>query len=71
MAKPAIGDWIQDRLAEARGVLADCTRYPDTLVILAARVVVGHTDDAIDLLGLLDHRSRHQTPDADTLHFGI
>ena len=35
------GDWMHDRLTEARGVLADTTQHPDSLVILAARVVVG------------------------------
>lgn len=56
------GDWMHDRLTEARGVLADTTQHPDSLVILAARVVVGQTDDArecgdaIDLLRLLDRR---------------
>ena len=55
-------DWILDRLTEARGVLADTTRHPDSLVILAARIVAGQTDDAgecaeaIDLLRLLDKR---------------
>ena len=59
------GDWMQDRLTEARGVLADPTRHPNTLVILAARVVVGQTDsvsecaDAIDLLCQLDRRPLH------------
>ena len=55
-------DWMLDRLTEARGVLADTTQHPDSLVILAARVVVGQTDDArecgdaIELLRLLDRR---------------
>ena len=59
------GDWMHDRLTEARGVLADTTRHPDSLVILAARVVVGQTDDArecgdaIELLRLLDRRPLH------------
>ena len=59
------GDWMHDRLTEARGVLADTTQHPDSLVILAARVVVGQTDDArecgdaIDLLRLLDRRPLH------------
>ena len=59
------GDWMHDRLTEARGVLADTTRHPDSLVILAARVVVGQTDDArecgdaIDLLRSLDRRPLH------------
>ena len=57
--------WMHDRLTEARGVLADTTQHPDSLVILAARVVVGQTDDtvergdAIDLLRLLDRRPLH------------
>ena len=56
----ATGDWMHDRLTEARGVLADTTQHPESLVILAARVVVGQTDDArecgdaIELLRLLD-----------------
>lgn len=59
---PTTGDWMLDRLTEARGVLADTTQHPDSLVILAARVVVGQTDDArecgdaIELLRLLDRR---------------
>ena len=53
---------MHDRLTEARGILADTTQRPESLVILAARVVVGQTDDArecgdaIDLLRLLDPR---------------
>jgi hypothetical protein len=62
---PTTGDWMSDRLTEARGVLADATQHPDSLVILAARVVVGQTGDAgecadaIDLLRLLDRRPFH------------
>jgi hypothetical protein len=62
---PIAGDWMLDRLTEARGVLADTTQHPDSLVILAARVVVGQTGDAgecadaIDLLRLLDRRPLH------------
>ena len=58
-------DWMHDRLSEARGVLADTSQHPESLVILAARVVVGHTDDArecgdaIDLLRTLDRRPLH------------
>lgn len=60
-----IGDWMQDRLTEARGVLAHTTQHPDSLVILAARVIVGQTGDvrecadAVDLLRLLDRRPLH------------
>jgi hypothetical protein len=59
------GDWVHDRLTEARGVLAENDRHPNSLVILAARVVAGHTDDArecsdaLDLLQRLDRRPLH------------
>jgi hypothetical protein len=59
------GDWMHDRLTEARGVLADTTQHPDSLVILAARVVVGQSDDArecgdaLEVLRLLDRRPLH------------
>ena len=59
------GDWMHDRLTEARGVLADTTQHPESLVNLAARVVIGQTDDArecsdaIELLRLLDRRPLH------------
>ena len=58
-------NWMQDRLTEARGVLADTIQHPNTLVILAARVVAGQTNsasecaDAIDLLCQLDRRPLH------------
>ena len=63
-------NWIQDRLTEARGVLADTTQHPNTLVILAARVVAGQTNsarecaDAIDLLYQLDRRPLHAVASA-------
>ena len=56
---------MQDRLIEARGILADVPQHPETLVIIAARVVVGQTDnagecaDAIELLRQLDRRPLH------------
>ena len=55
-------DWMQERLTEARGILINAPLHPDSLVILAARVVAGKADsasesaDAIDLLRLLDRR---------------
>ena len=58
-------DWLQDRMTEARGVLADTSQHPDSLVILAARVIAGQTDDtlecadAVDLLCQLDCRPLH------------
>ena len=59
------GDWMLDRLTEARGVLADTTQHPNTLVVLAARVIAGQTDSAsecayaIDVLCQLDRRPLH------------
>ncbi len=58
-------DWIHDRLTEARGILAENDRHPNSLVILAARVVAGHTDDvrecsdALGVLQRLDRRPLH------------
>lgn len=37
-----------DRLAEARGILADAAHHRDRLVILACRVVARLTDDAAE-----------------------
>ena len=56
---------MHDRLTEARGVLADTTQHPDSLIILAARVVVGQSNDAVEcgdaleVLRLLDRRPLH------------
>ena len=67
IAKQPTGDWLQDRLSEARGVLADTPQHPESLVILAARVVVAQTDnageraDAVDLLRMLQRRPAHAT----------
>ncbi|MFT4959507.1 MAG: hypothetical protein ACI92Z_000582 [Paracoccaceae bacterium] len=41
-------DWQQDRLNEARAVLADIAHYPDTLVVLACRVICTHGSDPIE-----------------------
>ena len=65
VAATSTGDWMLDRLTEARSILADTTQHPDSLVILASRVVAGQTDsasecsDAVDLLRLLDRRPLH------------
>ena len=62
---PGTCDWMQDRLTEARGILVDAPQHPESLVILAARVVAGQTDsarecaDAVDLLCHLDRRPLH------------
>lgn len=66
-AAPATGfdQWRRDRLTEARGILADATRHPSSLVIIAARVVIGLTGDsaecaeAIDMLRAHDPRPLH------------
>ncbi len=62
---PGTSNWMQDRLSEARGILIYAPRHPDSLVILAARVVAGQTDsasecaDAVDLWRQLDRRPLH------------
>ena len=59
------GDWMQDRLTEARGILADVPQHPETLVILACRVVAAQANDAsecadaVELLRFLDRRPLH------------
>jgi hypothetical protein len=48
--------WRQERLTEARGVLADIGHHPDTLVILACRVVCECSSDPVeraDALGVM------------------
>ena len=65
VAATSTSDWMLERLTEARGVLAQTTQHPDSLVILAARVIAGQTDsasecaDAVDLLCQLDRRPLH------------
>ena len=65
IAAPDHIDWMQDRLIEARRILVDAPRHPDSLVILAARLVAGQTDspiectEAIDLWRRLDRRPLH------------
>jgi hypothetical protein len=48
--------WHADRLAEARGIVADVAHHPDTLVLLACRVICTHTLDPLErteALGLM------------------
>ena len=65
----SVDQWRRDRLIEARGILADATRHPSSLVIIAARVVVGLTGDsaecaeAIDMLRARDPRPLHAVAD--------
>ena len=53
---------MADRLTEARCILADAPQHQDSLVILAARVIAGQSDDAsecadaVDVLCQLDRR---------------
>jgi hypothetical protein len=55
-------DWMRERLTEARAILVEAPLHPDSLVILAARVVAGQTEsasecaDAVDLWRQLDRR---------------
>ena len=64
-ATSATSDWMLDRLTEARSILADVSRHPETLVILACRVVAGQQNDAsecadaVELLRFLDRRPLH------------
>ena len=40
--------WQQGRLIEARGILADIAHHPDTLVVLACRVICTHGSDPVE-----------------------
>ena len=44
----ARSEWRENRLREARGVLADLANYPVSLVLLASRVVEAHTEDRVE-----------------------
>jgi len=49
-------EWHEDRLTEARGIIADVAHHPDTLVLLACRVICTHTLDPlerVEALGLM------------------
>ncbi|OUS07871.1 hypothetical protein A9Q96_04910 [Rhodobacterales bacterium 52_120_T64] len=49
-------EWHEDRLAEARGIVADVAHHPDTLVLLACRVICAHSLDPlerVEALGLM------------------
>jgi hypothetical protein len=57
--------WHQERLTEARGIVADIGHHPDTLVLLACRAICTHSTeaseraDALGLIGLLEARTPH------------
>ncbi len=56
---PCPADWPAQRLAEARGIVADFVHHPDSLIVLACRAIAAHSADpqerreALALAGLL------------------
>ena len=36
-------DWPAQRLAEARGIVADFVHHPDSLIVLACRAIAAHS----------------------------
>jgi hypothetical protein len=62
--------WPAGRLREARAILADVTHHPDTLVSLAARVIVRHSRDEAEcrdaqaLRRLFEAKPQSSTPAA-------
>ena len=42
-------DWREERLREARCVLADIAHHPASLVLLACRVIAAHSRDRIEI----------------------
>ena len=46
IAAPGTGDWMHDRLTEARVVLADVAHHQDGLIRLACRVIARHGETA-------------------------
>ena len=65
-------EWHKDRLAEARGIVADVAHHPDTLVLLACRVICTHTLDPlerVEALGLMQLLAT-STPNASPSRVG-
>ncbi len=58
-AAPCPADWPAQRLAEARGIVADFVHHPDSLIVLACRAIAAHSleeqerREALALAGLL------------------
>lgn len=56
---PCPADWPAQRLAEARGIVADFVHHPDSLIVLACRAIAAHSPEeqerreALALAGLL------------------
>ena len=48
---PAQREWRDDRLREARGILADVAHHPESLVLLACGVIEVHSDDRVERIG--------------------
>jgi hypothetical protein len=40
--------WHQERLTEARVIVADIAHHPDTLVVLACRAICAHSSDTLE-----------------------
>lgn len=66
LTSPTISDddlreWQDERLAEARGILADAPHHPNARVILAARIIAGlagDPDERAEAQGLLEVMDR-------------
>lgn len=58
--------WQQDRLVEARGVLADVAHHPETLVVLACRVICTHGSDTAELADALGVMRLLNAPSPET-----
>ena len=73
----SVDQWRRDRLTEARSILADATRHPSSLVMIAARVVIGLTGDsaecaeAVDILRARDPRAPHAIAKAAAENGGV
>lgn len=48
VSQPRKSDWPQDRLAEARAVIADVAHHSDHLIRLACRVLAARGDSAAE-----------------------
>ena len=72
MTQPHSQEWHEDRLIEARGIVADVAHHPDTLVLLACRVICTHTLDPlerVEALGLMKLLAA-STPNASSPRVG-
>jgi len=72
LTQPHLPEWPQDRLAEARGIVADVAHHADTLVLLACRVICAHSLDPlerVEALGLMQLLAA-STPNASLSRVG-